>query len=69
MVRRFVEALFITHTETKLNTSGQLLNQNNNDDDANNNNNNNHGNINSISSEAQIKDRQEWCRDLVIISR
>jgi len=50
-VRQFIEALFITHAETKLNTSGRLLHQNDGDD--------------SISSQARVMDRGVWCRNLI----
>ena len=33
MVRRFIESLFITHTEAKLNTSGRLLREDNDSED------------------------------------
>jgi hypothetical protein len=54
-VRRFVEALFITHTETKLNTSGRLLHCQNEDETT----------IYPVSMEARVIDRDEWCRNLV----
>ncbi|CAF1444491.1 unnamed protein product [Adineta steineri] len=53
-VRRFIEALFITHTEAKLNTFGRLCDEN---DD--NNNKNNAMNHNTILG------RGEWCRGIV----
>ncbi len=52
IVRKFVESLFITHTEPNLNTSGRILHSNNN----NNNNNNNDNN----------DDRGQWCRNLIV---
>jgi len=55
-VRRFVEALFITHTEAKLNRFGRLLHE---DED-------NNDNIHPISLEARIFDRGEWCRNIVV---
>ncbi|CAF1512731.1 unnamed protein product, partial [Didymodactylos carnosus] len=58
-VRRFVESLFITHTEAKLNTFGQLLHE---DDD---NNDDTDDNIDRMSSEAIIADRGEWCRNVI----
>ena len=62
-VRRFVESLFITHTETKLNTLGRLLHQ---DDDNNDNNNDNNVNFHGMSPEARIIiDRGEWCRNVI----
>lgn len=70
-VRRFVEALFIIHTESKLNTSGRLvispLNNNNNY-------NNSQNNLSIIAAssiasqlslELQLLDREEWCLDLI----
>lgn len=58
MVRRFVEALFITHTEAKLNTFGHLLPR----DDA------NQGNDQPTDRtllEVQMADRGEWYRNIV----
>ena len=66
-VRRFVEALFIIHTETKLNTSGRLVGALNNDSDQQ----NDLYNIAAsspmlpLSIDAQILDREEWCLDLM----
>ena len=57
-VRRFVEALFITHAETKLNTSGQLLHEEHDDTD------DNSGNVYPMSAEGRIRDRGEWCRTI-----
>ena len=59
-VRQFVESLFITHAETRLNTSGRLVC----DDDTNNNNNVNIHHIH-MNREAWIIDRGEWCRDVI----
>lgn len=59
-LRRFVEALFITHTEAKLNTSGQILRNQTNEDEV------NDGNMIDLrSNEAQTQDRGIWCRNLV----
>jgi hypothetical protein len=59
-VRKFVESLFITHAETKLNTFGQLLQNNEETDDDNN------SDRCTISPEARIiNDRGEWCRNIV----
>ena len=58
VVRRFVEALFVTHTEAKLNTFGHLLSR---DDDA-------HGDgipTDRSLPEVQMADRGEWCRHIV----
>ena len=58
VVRRFVEALFITHTESKLNTFGHLLAH---DDDG-------HENdppTDRTLPEVQMADRGEWCRNIV----
>ncbi|CAF1297292.1 unnamed protein product, partial [Adineta steineri] len=57
IVRRFVESLFITHTETRLNTAGRLLR---NDDD------NENENEYPLSIEAQIRNRGDWCRNIVL---
>jgi hypothetical protein len=56
-VRRFVESLFITHTEAKLNTSGHLLQQ---QDESNTSN-----YVHPMSYEAKIIDRGNWCHNLV----
>ena len=63
-VRRFVEALFITHGETKLNTSGRLLHLIDQDDQYNNSSANSCPITYPMSLEAQAFDREEWCRDL-----
>lgn len=68
-VRRFIETLFITHTEAKLNTSGRLVTDLNNDD---------RDRIDipyhlaegcsptsDIAIEIQLMDRDEWCLDLI----
>ncbi len=52
IVRKFVESLFITHTEANLNTSGRLLSSENN-----NNNNNNDNNDD---------ERGQWCRNVSV---
>jgi hypothetical protein len=49
MVRRFVEALFITHTETKLNTFGRLL----------------HISEEPYEDDEQFLARGVWCRNVV----
>jgi hypothetical protein len=59
-LRRFVEALFITHTEARLNTSGQILRDQSNDDEV-----NDGDNPDRVSTEARTQDRGEWCRNLV----
>ena len=62
-VRKFVETLFITHTEAKLNTSGHLLHMkddNNGHDDA-----DTENSKHPMSYEAQRLDRGEWCRNLL----
>ena len=58
--RRFVESLFITHTEAKLNTLGRLLDEGNDGDDDDSN-----RNILAMSTEARIRDRGEWCRNMI----
>jgi hypothetical protein len=50
-LRQIVEALFITHAQTKLNSSGRLVH----DDNNNNNNNNNHDHHENV----------VWCEGLV----
>lgn len=62
VVRRFIESLFITHTEAKLNTSGQLLRA---DDETTTNNDQDNETIDRTSSEPLLKDRGEWCRNIV----
>ena len=57
IVRRFVESLFITHTETKLNTSGRLLHVCTDND--------NNQNSHSIPPGAHIQDRGVWCRNMI----
>lgn len=65
-VRRFVEALFITHAETKLNTSGRLLHLDDADDDSYTaENHKDNPNDDSILREKQVLDREEWCLNLV----
>ncbi|CAF4128179.1 unnamed protein product [Adineta steineri] len=59
VVRRFIEALFITHTEAKLNTFGRLCHDNDDDDNNNNNNEKNYVNSNTILG------RGYWCRNIV----
>ena len=59
-LRRFVEALFITHTEARLNTSGQILRDQSNDDEL-----NDGDNTDRVSTETRSQDRGEWCRNLV----
>ena len=59
-LRRFVEALFITHTEARLNTSGQILRDQSNDDEV-----NDGDNTDRVSTETRSQDRGEWCRNLV----
>ncbi|CAF1297606.1 unnamed protein product [Adineta steineri] len=59
IVRRFVESLFITHTETRLNTAGRLLHNDDDDDDDN-------ENEYPLSIEAQIRNRGAWCRNIVL---
>ena len=59
-LRRFVEALFITHTEAKLNTSGQILRDQTNEDEV------NDGNVVDLRpQETHTQDRGIWCRNLV----
>lgn len=70
-VRRFVEALFITHAETKLNTSGRLLHLNDEPNQNMESNSSSSGQTTTtttitypMSLEMQAFDREEWCRDL-----
>ena len=56
-VRRFVETLFITHTEAKLNTCGRLLQEDDDDD-------NNDNNTPVMLSNGYLIDRGEWCRNI-----
>jgi len=69
-VRRFVESLFITHTEAKLNTSGRLVPRVYDSDEI------DRMNIrydlakgcsptSQIVIDIQLEDREEWCLDLI----
>lgn len=56
-LQRIVEALFITHAETKLNTMGHL--------DGSVANSNYHSNLHGMTRERIIADRGNWCRNLI----
>jgi hypothetical protein len=60
IVRKFVEALFITHTETNLNTVGRLFDDRDASDDS------DPLNNSPLSIEEQLQDRGDWCRNVVV---